>query len=101
MSQKCKCPNCGLIEFITEPNQYDVLEFSKNVFETITTETIDDYKIFCRECGKEVDILKSTKTIVLKYFVTKSKNQITGEKSFFIKSNKLSSYNNSIYLFCV
>lgn len=66
MSQKYNCPNCGASEFITEPNQYDILEFSKNCFETISTETIDDYKIFCRECGEEVDILKSIKKIVLK-----------------------------------
>lgn len=66
MSQKYKCPNCGSSEFITEPNQYDVLEFSRNGFETIATETIDDYKVFCRECGMEVDILKTTKKIVLK-----------------------------------
>jgi len=66
MSQKYKCPNCGSNEFITEPNQYDILEFSKDGFETISTESIDDYKIFCRECGKEVDLLKTTKKIVLK-----------------------------------
>ncbi|HOF16329.1 MAG TPA: hypothetical protein PLF32_04645 [Bacteroidales bacterium] len=52
-------PNCGSSEFITEPNQYDVLEFSKYGFETISTETIDEYKIFCRECGKEITIEKS------------------------------------------
>lgn len=66
MSQKYKCPNCGSSEFVTEPNQYDVLEFTKNGFETKTTEIIDDYKITCRECSEEVDILKSTKKIVLK-----------------------------------
>ena len=66
MSQKYKCPNCGSSEFITEPNQYDVLEFSKYGFETISTETIDEYKIFCRECGKEVDVEKSDKKVVLR-----------------------------------
>jgi len=66
MSQKYKCPNCGSSEFITEPNQYDVLKFSKDGFETISTESIDEYRIFCRECGKEVDILKTTTKIVLK-----------------------------------
>jgi ribosomal protein S27AE len=66
MSRNSKCPNCGSSEFITEPNQYDILEFSKNGFETITTEVVDDSKIFCRECGKEVDILKSSKKIILK-----------------------------------
>lgn len=66
MSQKYKCPNCGSSEFISEPNQYDVLKFSKDGFEIISTESIDDYKIFCRECGKEVDILKTSTKIVLK-----------------------------------
>ncbi len=66
MNQKYRCPNCGANEFITEFNQYDVLEFSKNGFEVLATVTIDDYKIFCKECGEEVDILKSTKKVVLK-----------------------------------
>lgn len=66
MSKKFNCPNCGSFEFITEPNQYDVLTFSNNGFETFSTEIVDEYNIFCRECGKEVDILKTKIKIVLK-----------------------------------
>jgi DNA-directed RNA polymerase subunit RPC12/RpoP len=65
MNLKYNCPNCNSNEFITEPNQYDILVFSENGFETQTTETVDEYKIFCRECSQEVDILKSMKKIVL------------------------------------
>jgi len=65
MSQKSKCPNCGSDEFTTEPNQYDILKFSVEGFEVIGTEIIDDCKITCRECSKEVDVVKSKKEIVL------------------------------------
>lgn len=60
------CPNCGSKEFITEPNQYDILKFSKYGFETIDTEVIDEYKVFCRECNSEIDVEKSETNIVLK-----------------------------------
>lgn len=66
MSQKYKCPNCGSDEFITEPNQYDILIFNNEGFTTQSTEQIDEYKISCRGCSREVDILKSTQKIVLK-----------------------------------
>ncbi len=66
MKQNNLCPNCGSHEFITEPNQYDVLIFSKEGFETQETEQVYDYKIFCRECAKEVDVLNSINKIVLK-----------------------------------
>lgn len=66
MNSKYQCPNCWSSEFITDLNQYDVLEFSKDGFETISTENIDEYKIFCRDCGKEVDVKKSDKKIILR-----------------------------------
>ena len=66
MNQNFKCPNCGSEEFISEPNQYDVIVFTKDGFETQSTETIEEYKIYCRECSKEVDISNSTKKIILK-----------------------------------
>lgn len=66
MNSKYQCPNCWSSEFITDLNQYDVLEFSKDGFETISTETIDEYKIFCRDCGKEVDVKKTDKKIILR-----------------------------------
>lgn len=66
MSQNFNCPDCGSSQFVTEPNQYDILEFSSNGFEVVDYKTIDDYKVFCRECGVEVDLIKSTKKIVCK-----------------------------------
>jgi len=48
------CPKCGAGEFISEPNQYDVLTFLSNQFEIINTEPVNDFKIFCRECGVEI-----------------------------------------------
>lgn len=48
------CPNCGCAEFVTEPNQYDVLTFEDGDFSIVRSESIDGAKIFCRDCGKEV-----------------------------------------------
>lgn len=66
MNLKYNCPNCNSNEFVTEPNQYNILVFTENGFEIQTTETVDEYKVLCRECSHEVDILKSMKKIVLK-----------------------------------
>jgi RNA polymerase subunit RPABC4/transcription elongation factor Spt4 len=54
------CPECESEEFITEPNQYDVLVFEDNKFiiqKTLSTN--DKEKIICRECWTEVDIAQS------------------------------------------
>jgi len=63
------CPKCGSEEFITEPNQYDVLFFEAGQFDIRRSESFDDYcKIFCRECGGEVNDDKSNqaKRVILK-----------------------------------
>ena len=73
MNLKYNCPSCNSEEFITEPNQYDILIFNDTGFTIQSNEQVDDYKIFCRECGKEVDILRSFTKIVLK----KRKNALT------------------------
>lgn len=54
-NKKNSCPECGSEEFVTEPNQYDILVFSGNSFEVQSTEQCDGVAIFCRECGKEID----------------------------------------------
>lgn len=52
-----QCPECGSTQFITEPNQYDVLEFYNEKFEIVRSESTDDeHRIFCEECYEEVDI---------------------------------------------
>lgn len=66
MEKSQKCPNCGSEEFITEPNRYDLLTFSKDGFEIMKSYCLDEYKIFCRECSKEVDPDKSINEIILK-----------------------------------
>lgn len=66
MNAQHNCPNCDSQEFITEPNQYDILIFNEAGFIVYSTEQVDNYKIYCRECGKEVDITKTSKEIVLK-----------------------------------
>lgn len=48
------CPNCKSKEFMSELNQYDILEFIDGDFRIIRTESVDEYRIFCRECGREV-----------------------------------------------
>ena len=55
-SKNLKCPNCNSEEFITKPNHYDILKFGNKKFDVIKSEFAEDkYKIFCRECGYEVD----------------------------------------------
>ncbi|OIO45910.1 hypothetical protein COX24_00115 [bacterium (Candidatus Gribaldobacteria) CG23_combo_of_CG06-09_8_20_14_all_37_87_8] len=54
--KKGRCSKCGAGEFITTPNQYDVLTFSKGKFEIVGTELINDFKVFCRGCSAEVII---------------------------------------------
>jgi hypothetical protein len=65
------CLMCGSHSFITEPNQYQILEFISGKFEEIKTEIIDkeDLRIFCRDCGSEIDEQRSIKKgkIVLKH----------------------------------
>lgn len=50
-----KCEFCNSKEFITEPNSYDVLIATEKGLEFEKTEQIQDYKIFCRECGEEFE----------------------------------------------
>jgi len=51
-----KCTKCNSEEFVTEPNQYDILRFVNGKFEVIRSEfTDEECKIFCRECGAEIN----------------------------------------------
>lgn len=54
---KNKCPKCGFGSFDTELNQYQILEFIDGKFEDVKTEGINkmDSRIFCRDCGIEID----------------------------------------------
>lgn len=59
---KFQCPKCGSNEFITIPNRYDCLRFVKNDFQIDKSEIVnEEYKIYCRECGAEIDEQKSVK----------------------------------------
>lgn len=59
---KFQCPKCGSSEFVTTPNKYDCLKFVNNNFQIDKSEIIDsEYKIYCRECGVEIDEQKSIK----------------------------------------
>jgi len=54
------CPECESEEFITEPNQYDVLVFEEDDFVIQKTlSTNDKERLFCRECWAEIDITQS------------------------------------------
>ncbi len=68
MKKNNVCPDCGSDEFITDPFQYDIMSFEKGEFNIIHTECIDEYSIYCRECGSEVDeeSSKKFKKVVLK-----------------------------------
>jgi len=68
-SKNPKCPNCNSEEFVTEPNRYDILKFGNKKFDIVKLEfTEDEYKIFCRECGSEINEKSSMKNnkIILK-----------------------------------
>ncbi len=74
-ASKFKCPKCGFGFFVSEPNRYDILEFIRGDFDVINSEYIEaDFKIFCRDCGSEIDENESIKQgkIVLKHPVRKS-----------------------------
>jgi hypothetical protein len=55
MVKRTKPCKCGSIEFISEPNRYDVYQIVDGVLELIESPfTEDEVKLFCRECGKEL-----------------------------------------------
>lgn len=63
------CPECESEEFITEPNQYDVLVFEDDDFVIQKTLSTNDKEIYyCRECLTEVDVAQSiaSKRVILK-----------------------------------
>jgi hypothetical protein len=67
---KSKCPKCGSVEFITQPNRYDCLRIINGNFQVEKSEfTAEEERIFCRECGAEIDEEASlqNKKIVLKF----------------------------------
>lgn len=63
---KYHCPKCNSNEFVTEPNQYDILVFTTNGFEIQKTEQTNDYKVFCRDCFVEIDMIKSIQQVCVK-----------------------------------
>jgi len=66
MNPKHLCPSCGASEFITEPNQYEVLTFTDKGFQVLHNEYMYDYRIFCRECSAEVEEVQQSAQVVLK-----------------------------------
>lgn len=54
MPNNC-CPKCKSKEFVSNLNQYDILEFANGDFQILKSENIDKYEIFCRECGQKVE----------------------------------------------
>jgi hypothetical protein len=73
---KNKCPKCGFGSFDTELNQYQILEFIDGKFEEVKTEGINkmDLRIFCRDCGSEIDKQESIRKgkVVLKHPLRKA-----------------------------
>ena len=67
---KFKCPVCNSRYFLTRPNRYDILEFLDGKYKIVTSEfTNDEDRIFCRECGSEIDERASmeNKRVILQY----------------------------------
>lgn len=56
------CPNCYSEEFISSPNQYDILVFEDGNFSILKSEFIDEVTIYCRGCGETIDYDASMKT---------------------------------------
>ena len=53
---KSNCPKCGSEDFITRPNRYDWLRFVNGQFQVEKSEfTNERVRVFCRECGTEID----------------------------------------------
>ena len=66
---KSKCPKCSSVEFITQPNRYDCLRIANGQFQVEKSEFITEKeRIFCRECGAEIDekALLQNKKVVLR-----------------------------------
>ncbi len=62
VTKQQQCLKCGCEEFVSEPNQYDVLRFEVGKFEVRHAEDVHDkIKIFCRACGAEIDEQMSEK----------------------------------------
>ena len=60
------CPNCGSNEFITAPNQYDVLTFRNGNFKTLSVQQVDVFKIYCRECSEEIENNNNNRLLIVK-----------------------------------
>jgi len=56
-TNKNQCPKYNSAEFITEPNQYDVLKFNNEHFKIESSEFYDNdkTKLFCRGCSAEIN----------------------------------------------
>ena len=64
-----RCPSCNSEDFLTMPNRYDLLKFVDGNFEVEKSKfTEEEYRIFCRECGDEIDEKTSVenKKVILK-----------------------------------
>lgn len=69
LTNKIRCPGCNSEDFVTNPNRYDILKFFAGNFEILKSEfTGEEYRIFCRGCGAEIDGKTSVKNkkIILK-----------------------------------
>jgi hypothetical protein len=56
-NKKLKSCECGSVEFITQPNRYDIYEIIDGELMLIQSEFTDDEEIlFCRECCEKFDI---------------------------------------------
>ena len=56
MKKSVKPCKCGSIEFVTEPNQYDVYQIIDGKLElTETLFTECEIDLFCRECGELIN----------------------------------------------
>jgi predicted RNA-binding Zn-ribbon protein involved in translation (DUF1610 family) len=59
MNNKYKCEKCGCIEFISQPNKYDVFISDKDKIKFQYSLTVDDKIIlYCRECGEQLEFLE-------------------------------------------
>lgn len=65
MEKKLKPCKCGSTEFCTKPNQYDIYRLVDRKLEWVeSTETNDDFILYCRDCGEAYEELINEKSIV-------------------------------------
>ncbi len=54
--EKYACKSCDCVEFVTQPNKYDIFVAENNKLLLQKTEFInEEFEFFCRECSEKLE----------------------------------------------